>query len=95
MHPILAVRITSFLDALSYLILLGIAMPLKYLMDQPQAVSMVGRIHGVFFCALAGCLLWALLKKKLTFLDSLKVFVASIIPCLPFFIDSWLKQKEK
>ena len=42
-------KIISTLEALSFLILLGIAMPLKYIWDQPEMVSIVGMAHGILF----------------------------------------------
>ena len=45
-------RLASILDGISYLILLGIAMPLKYLAGMWMAVRMVGSIHGGLFLAL-------------------------------------------
>ena len=42
-------RILSYLEAISFLVLLGIAMPLKYLFDMPEYVRVVGMAHGVLF----------------------------------------------
>ena len=42
-------RIIGTAEALSLLILLFIAMPLKYMMDMPQMVRVVGMVHGVLF----------------------------------------------
>jgi integral membrane protein len=42
-------RIVAFLEGVSYLVLLGIAMPLKYIAGIPQAVRVVGMAHGVLF----------------------------------------------
>ena len=39
----------SLIEGLSFLILLGIAMPLKYMFDQPLAVTYVGWAHGILF----------------------------------------------
>ena len=44
-------RIISTLEAISFLVLLGIAMPLKYIWDMPEMVSVVGMAHGVLFIA--------------------------------------------
>ena len=41
------VRSVGKVEGLSYLLLLGIAMPLKYMAGMPMAVSIVGLIHGV------------------------------------------------
>ena len=40
-------RVTGLLEGLSFIILLAIAMPLKYLAGKPEMVSIVGMAHGV------------------------------------------------
>ena len=44
-------RIISLIEGLSFLVLLFVAMPLKYQWGYPEAVSMVGMTHGVLFMA--------------------------------------------
>lgn len=87
-------RLASILDGVSYLILLGIAMPLKYLADLPLAVRIVGSLHGFLFLALCACLLAVLVKKRLTFGWCVIVFLCALLPFAPFFLDRKLKQKR-
>jgi len=95
-HSLLSrLRVFSLLDGISYLILLGFAMPLKYLADQPLAVRIVGSLHGFFFLALCWYLLRCLLAKKLTFGWCVLVFVCALIPLAPFFLDRKLHEKEE
>lgn len=84
-------RLFSILDGISYLILLGIAMPLKYLADEPLAVRIVGMAHGVLFLGLCACLLDALVRKRLSFLWCVIVFLCALFPFAPFFLDRKLK----
>lgn len=84
-------RLASILDGISYLVLLGIAMPLKYLADMPLAVRIVGSIHGFLFVVLCVYLLLALIKKVLTFKWCVIVFFCAIVPFAPFFLDRRLK----
>jgi integral membrane protein len=42
-------RIVGFIEGVSYLILLFIAMPLKYIWGDPSAVRTYGSVHGLFF----------------------------------------------
>ncbi len=42
-------RMVAIAEGISFLVLLFIAMPMKYLMDIPMAVKLVGWIHGVLF----------------------------------------------
>ena len=46
-------------EAASFLLLLGVAMPMKYMMDMPLAVRIVGMIHGVLFIAFCVALVMA------------------------------------
>lgn len=87
-------RLASILDGVSYLILLGIAMPLKYMADMPLAVRIVGSIHGFLFLALCLYLLIALIKKRLPFGWCVIVFICSLIPFAPFILDRKLKRFE-
>src|SRR5262249_19012058 len=47
--PLTRVRIAGLAEGVSFLLLLGVAMPLKYFADYPMAVTVVGTIHGVLF----------------------------------------------
>ncbi|NRB75291.1 MAG: DUF3817 domain-containing protein [Verrucomicrobiales bacterium] len=88
-------RLASLLDGISYIILLGIAMPLKYLADMPLAVRIVGSAHGFLWVALCLFLLLALVKKKLSFGWCVIVFVGALIPFMPFWLDHKLKAKKE
>lgn len=87
-------RLFSLLDGISYVILLGIAMPLKYFADMPIAVRIVGSLHGGIFLVFCWFLLMCLLKKKLTFGWCVIVFLCAITPLAPFFLDHKLKEKK-
>ena len=80
-------RRIGYLEGSSFLILLGIAMPLKYLADFPMAVRIVGWVHGVFFIfyvmeafSLAEVLQW---KRKRLML----ALIAAVLPFGPFVFD--------
>lgn len=91
-------RVTSALERLrwigkiegvSFLILLGIAMPLKYLAGLPLAVKVVGWAHGVLFITFIAAL-WSAWRNGLPLRLSALVFIASLLPFGPFLIDSRL-----
>lgn len=90
--PIDRLHLASLLDGFSYLVLLGIAMPLKYLADQPLAVRLVGSVHGFLFLALCACLLEVLLRKRLSFAWGTLVFLCALLPLAPFLLDRKLKR---
>ena len=44
-------RILGNIEGISYLLLLGVAMPMKYYFEMPMAVKITGMAHGVLFVA--------------------------------------------
>lgn len=77
----------SILEALSFLILLFIAMPLKYIFNLPQMVQVVGMAHGILFISyLVGAIvIYNLLNWKFNTL--LLVVACSVIPFGPFYVE--------
>lgn len=73
-------RIFSILEGTSLLLLLLIAVPLKRLMDMPEAVTVIGPIHGGLFILFNIVLIWAILKHGLKVKHALIGFIASLIP---------------
>jgi integral membrane protein len=93
--PIGRVRLVGVIEGISFLLLLGIAMPLKYAFELPQAVRIVGMAHGILFIALALVLLLAWIGGALSFRWAFIAFVATLIPFGPFLIDRRLAALEK
>lgn len=86
-----AVRFVGLLEGLSYLVLLFVAMPLKYALGLPAAVRVVGAAHGALF-VLLGCLIAsALFEGALTKKEGAMVALASLVPFGPLFIDARLR----
>ena len=86
-------RIISIIEAISYLVLLGIAMPLKYVWGEPLAVRIVGMAHGVLFCLFCYALLNAMLVQKWSLKPPFLIFMASLVPFAPVCVEKWLKQQ--
>jgi len=87
-------RVVGILEAVSYLALLGIAMPLKYLADMPLAVRIVGSVHGFLFVVLCIVLLQAALEVGWSFKRAAGIFVAALLPFGPFIIDRRLARED-
>ncbi|MES2476185.1 MAG: DUF3817 domain-containing protein [Verrucomicrobiota bacterium] len=85
------VRAVGMLEGISFLLLMGIAMPLKYLAEMPLAVTYTGWVHGVLFIAYCMVIFLAWTEGKLSFLKALMAFVASLVPFGPFIIDKRLE----
>lgn len=80
-------RIISFLEGVSYLLLLFIATPIKHFLEDASYVKMLGMPHGILFMIYV--VLAIMLKKEMNWnAKNLGiVLVASILPFGTFYID--------
>ena len=94
LHPVKAVRAAGLVDGVSLLVLLGIAMPLKYFADMPMAVTIVGTIHGyiVIFYLLA--ILYAQLRLQWHVGWSLLCLAAAFVPLAWFAVDRAIARRR-
>ena len=88
-------RIVALLEAISYMLLVGIAMPLKYIWGQDKAVSVVGMIHGILFIIFCIALVRATISAKWPLSRAALLFMASLLPFGPFLLDKRMKQWEQ
>lgn len=87
-------RLLGFLEGMSFLVLLFIAMPLKYWMDSPMLVKVVGQIHGILFVLFVLQTLQTSIEHRWKFTSvTWKVLLASFVPFGTFYIDSKLLSK--
>jgi integral membrane protein len=74
------------IEGYSYLLLLFVAMPLKYIFHLPQYIRPCGTIHGALFVAFMILLGMMFFKVKLSFKNSAYAFLLSLIPFGTFFL---------
>ncbi len=86
-------RYIGISEAISFLVLLGIAMPLKYIYDIPEAVKFFGWIHGVLFMAYVAQLIYLTDKLKWELSRVSAYFLAALLPFAPFFVDKKLREE--
>jgi len=88
-------RMIGIAEGISFLVLLLIAMPLKYLFQIPEAVKIIGWIHGALFIAFIyfAFEVMGTLKKNMGWFA--KAFAAAIIPFGTFVFDRQLQKEEK
>jgi integral membrane protein len=72
--------VVSAIEGLSYILLVGVAMPLKYGLDMPQAVRVVGQAHGFLFVAFVVALVWAMVAARWSPLRAGWLLLLSMIP---------------
>jgi integral membrane protein len=88
-------RVVGLLEGLSFLLLLFIAMPMKYMFDNPVLVKYVGMGHGVLFILFLIVLFTVCEKQKWSITIFLMGLAASILPFGPFVFDRKLKRFEQ
>lgn len=85
--------IMGYLEGTSFLLLLGIAMPLKYMMGIPEAVKYIGMAHGALFIAYILMLLIVTSKIKMPLWAMPAGVLGSFLPFGPFIFDHLLKKR--
>lgn len=93
MRALNVLRICGFLEGMSFLVLLLIAMPLKYLFALPRAVRVVGSIHGGLFVAFVAALMWVVIARRWSLSRAVLAFGASLVPGGTFVLDRALKRE--
>jgi integral membrane protein len=88
-------RTIGLIEGISFLVLLGVAMPLKYFAGLPQAVTVVGWLHGILFITFCIALSQAHQEAKWTFWRSGGVLIAALLPFGPFVIDGRLRKEDE
>lgn len=91
--PVGRFRIVAFWEGISYLLLLFVAMPLKYGLGIDMAVRVVGMAHGVLFIAYLATL--ALAWSRVGTRRGVEAFVLSLVPFGTFWLETRLKQDER
>ena len=81
-------------EGYSYLLLLFVAMPMKYLMGIAIATKIVGMIHGILFILFLYLLVVAWQDVKWSLKESVIFFIASLIPFGTFFTKNKIKSYE-
>jgi integral membrane protein len=93
MRLFLAWRISAIAEGVSYLLLLFIAMPLKYAYGMPEAVRLVGSLHGGLFVVFIALLAAVYTKNIMTLKQCVVAFIASVLPFGAFVFDHYIKQR--
>lgn len=84
----------GYLEGMSFLLLLGIAMPLKYMLDMPLMVTIVGAAHGALFVLYIGAVLYMKMNENWTYGKAFLACIASVVPFGPFIFDAKLLKEE-
>lgn len=88
-------RLTALAEAVSYLLLLFVAMPLKYVWGMPLAVKITGSIHGALFILFCITLFRAWTAARWSLPRVAGLFAASLLPFVPFWLDRSVKRWQQ
>ena len=91
-------RVISFIEGISYLLLLFVGMPLKYGLGIRVVNYILGMGHGILTMIFVLLLMLAFSERKLTLSQVVQVFVASLIPFGAFWAEQkfkvWMEENE-
>lgn len=87
-------RITGIVEGLSFIILLFIAMPLKYYWGKPEMVSIVGMAHGVLFVLYLALTMVAREQYNWSWTKVAALWIASVMPFGTFYADVKMLRHE-
>ena len=93
--PIGRLRVIAFIEGVSYLLLLGVAMPLKYFAGVPSAVKTAGWVHGILFVLYLLSVAEVTVRRRWPFALALGALAASLIPFGTFVLDARLRREER
>lgn len=85
--PLGRLRLIGWLEGISFVLLLGVAMPLKYFAGEPGAVRVVGMAHGVLFLLYLLAAWHAHLEYRWPLKRTALLALASLLPFGPFVAD--------
>ncbi len=85
--PLGRLRLVGILEGISYLVLLGVAVPLKYLAGVPSATRAVGSLHGGLFVLYCLLLIQNALQLRWPLGVVARSFVASLVPFGTFYAE--------
>jgi integral membrane protein len=89
-------RLTGATEGISFLVLLLVAMPLKYYFGFPLAVKVVGWLHGILFIAYIAAVLLAIKAMQWNWFSVGVALAVSLIPIGTFVMDrSWRKRQRE
>ncbi|MDP4285961.1 MAG: DUF3817 domain-containing protein [Bacteroidota bacterium] len=88
-------RMVAISEGISFIVLLFIAMPLKYFAGIPEAVKYVGWVHGLLFVLYVYGLITVKINLNWGFKKTLRAFLASLLPFGTFILDKSLQKEEK
>ena len=80
-------RVIAFFEGISYILLLFIAVPIKYIFDDPTYVKLLGMPHGILFMIYIIFSFIVNIKLKWNGKELFIILIASLVPLGTFYVD--------
>jgi integral membrane protein len=87
---LMRLRIVAFIEGVSFLVILFVTMPLKYLFDMPQPNKVIGMLHGVLFVLYVLLVIQAKVQYRWEAKKMFLALLASVVPFGTFWADKKL-----
>jgi integral membrane protein len=87
-------RVIGISEGISFLVLLLIAMPLKYYFGLPLAVKIAGWVHGILFIAYVAAVCFCIQAMRWNWFSVLVALGAALLPLGTFVLDKELKRRQ-
>lgn len=92
MNNLRILKISAILEGISYLLLFGLSMPLKYYYNMPEPNYYIGMAHGLLFVVYCVWVLIVAREKKWSAKIIIWSWIASLLPFGTFVVDKkWFK----
>lgn len=93
--PLGRLRLVSYMEGISLMVLVGIAVPMKYWAGDPVLVRTVGPVHGILFLLFIVLTLSVAVERQWSFTKTTsKILISCFIPFATFYVDRHILRKE-
>ncbi len=86
-------RLLAYLEGISFILLLGVGMPLKYMYETPKPNMIIGMAHGILFLAYCAWVIVVKSEQKWNFSKTFWALLAAFLPFGTFVADAKLFRK--
>ena len=87
-------RVFAWLEGFSFLLLMGVTMPLKYMLGMPTPNYIVGMAHGILFIGYCLLVLKVRSERKWNYKKTFYALIASLLPFGTFVADTKIFKPE-
>ena len=82
-----AYRVAAIVTGVGLLLLVLVAMPLRYLGDEPWLSKMYSPIHGAIFMAYVVVVIWVTTRRGWSPVKALLIILSGVVPFLSFVVE--------